>query len=160
MTNHEFTKTLGRVLVRPTIFPVPGIGARVAFGEMAGPLLLASTRVAPLKLKETGYRFEHAKLEDALLHAARQRFRPIFLTSLTTFLGISPLIFERSIQAQFLAPTAVSLGFGILFATLLIMIVVPALAVQEDRIVRWFKSRRVPVVNAPTPVEALVPAGD
>ena len=66
VTNHEFTKTLGRVLVRPTIFPVPGIGARVAFGEMAGPLLLASTRVAPLKLQESGYRFEHAKLEDAL----------------------------------------------------------------------------------------------
>ena len=99
-------------------------------------------------------------LEDALLNAARQRFRPIFLTSLTTFLGISPLIFERSIQAQFLAPTAVSLGFGILFATLLIMVVVPALAIQEDRIVRWFKARRSVVDDTPPPVEALAPAGD
>ena len=96
-------------------------------------------------------------LEDALLNAARQRFRPIFLTSLTTFLGISPLIFERSIQAQFLAPTAVSLGFGILFATLLIMVVVPALAVTEDRIVRWFKRRRTMAVESAPPLKCSVP---
>jgi multidrug efflux pump subunit AcrB len=81
-------------------------------------------------------RDEGMELNEALVSAATKRFRPIFLTSLTTFLGISPLIFERSVQAQFLAPTAVSLGFGILFATLLIMIVVPALAVTEDRIKR------------------------
>ncbi len=98
-------------------------------------------------------------LEDALLNAARQRFRPIFLTSLTTFLGISPLIFERSIQAQFLAPTAVSLGFGILFATLLIMVVVPALAVTEDRIVRWFKRRRTIAVEGTAAAEVFSSAG-
>ena len=98
-------------------------------------------------------------LEDALLNAARQRFRPIFLTSLTTFLGISPLIFERSIQAQFLAPTAVSLGFGILFATLLIMVVVPALAVTEDRIVRWFKRRRTMAVEGAAAAEVFSSAG-
>ena len=98
-------------------------------------------------------------LEDALLNAARQRFRPIFLTSLTTFLGISPLIFERSIQAQFLAPTAVSLGFGILFATLLIMVVVPALAVTEDRIVRWFKRRRTMAVEGAAAAEVVSSAG-
>ncbi|HBV05450.1 MAG TPA: AcrB/AcrD/AcrF family protein [Gemmatimonadetes bacterium] len=98
-------------------------------------------------------------LEDALLNAARQRFRPIFLTSLTTFLGISPLIFERSIQAQFLAPTAVSLGFGILFATLLIMVVVPALAVTEDRIVRWFKRRRTMTVEGSAAAEVFSSAG-
>jgi uncharacterized protein (TIGR01777 family) len=66
VTNREFTKTLGTVLVRPTILPIPGIGARVAFGEMAGPLLLGSTRVVPAKLSQTGYRFEHPKLEGAL----------------------------------------------------------------------------------------------
>ncbi|NNF26499.1 MAG: efflux RND transporter permease subunit, partial [Gemmatimonadetes bacterium] len=92
---------------------------------------------------------EGKALEEALLNAAQVRFRPIFLTSLTTFLGIAPLIFERSIQAQFLAPTAVSLGFGILFATLLIMVVVPALAVWQDRLTRLVqgrsKERRLPV---------------
>ncbi|MDH3422511.1 MAG: efflux RND transporter permease subunit [Gemmatimonadota bacterium] len=87
-------------------------------------------------------REEGAGLEDALVSAAQARFRPIFLTSVTTFLGISPLIFEKSIQAQFLTPTAVSLGFGILFATVLVMLVVPALAVQEDRVVRFFAARR------------------
>jgi len=94
-------------------------------------------------------REEGSDLEGALIAAATQRFRPIFLTSLTTFLGIAPLIFERSIQAQFLAPTAVSLGFGILFATLLIMIVVPALAVAQERILDYFRSRRAaPLVAA------------
>ena len=99
-------------------------------------------------------------LEDALLNAARQRFRPIFLTSLTTFLGISPLIFERSIQAQFLAPTAVSLGFGILFATLLIMVVVPALAVMEDRIIEWLRRQRTTPMDDAVPVEAFASAGN
>ena len=86
-------------------------------------------------------RDEGKELEEALLNAAQVRFRPIFLTSLTTFLGIAPLIFERSIQAQFLAPTAVSLGFGILFATLLIMVVVPALAVLQDRLTLRIRTR-------------------
>jgi multidrug efflux pump subunit AcrB len=99
-------------------------------------------------------------VEDALLTAAKARFRPIFLTSLTTFLGIAPLIFERSIQAQFLAPTAVSLGFGILFATLLIMVVVPALAMQEHRVIQWVGRRRgVGLASAPAP-EAFAPTGD
>jgi multidrug efflux pump subunit AcrB len=79
--------------------------------------------------------------ESAVVAAAQARFRPIMLTSLTTFLGISPLIFEKSVQAQFLIPTAVSLGFGILFATPIVMVVVPALIVQEERVVRFLKRR-------------------
>ena len=50
VTNQEFTKTLGRVLMRPTLFPVPAVAARLAFGEMADEMLLASTRVAPTRL--------------------------------------------------------------------------------------------------------------
>ena len=57
------------------------------------------------------------------------RFRPILLTALTTFLGVAPLIFERSIQAQFLIPLAVSIGFGVLLGTAILMFVVPALCV-------------------------------
>jgi multidrug efflux pump subunit AcrB len=79
--------------------------------------------------------------EASIIAAAQARFRPIMLTSLTTFLGISPLIFERSVQAQFLIPTAVSLGFGILFATPIVMIVVPALIVQDERLGRFLKRR-------------------
>ena len=67
-TNAEFTKTLGRVLRRPTILPLPAFGARLAFGEMADALLLASTRVDPARLREGGYDFGYPSLEDALRH--------------------------------------------------------------------------------------------
>ncbi len=67
-TNHEFTKTLGRVLRRPTLFPMPGFAARLAFGEMAEALLLASTRVRPATLLDSGYAFRHASLEEGLRH--------------------------------------------------------------------------------------------
>jgi uncharacterized protein (TIGR01777 family) len=65
-TNLEFTKTLGRVLWRPTIFPMPAFAARLAFGEMADALLLASTRVEPRRLLAAGYAFRYPQLEDAL----------------------------------------------------------------------------------------------
>ncbi len=69
VTNLEFTKTLGRVLARPTIFAMPAFAARLAFGEMADALLLASTRVEPARLKATGYQFKHPQLENGLRHA-------------------------------------------------------------------------------------------
>ncbi|MGK0305704.1 MAG: multidrug efflux pump subunit AcrB [Gammaproteobacteria bacterium] len=64
-------------------------------------------------------------LMDAVMIAGASRFRPIMLTSLTTFFGLMPLLFEKSTQAQFLIPMAVSLGFGILFATFITLILVP-----------------------------------
>jgi len=66
VTNFEFTKTLGSVLHRPTLFPMPGFMARAALGQMADDLLLARTRVMPNRLSESGYRFKHASLESAL----------------------------------------------------------------------------------------------
>jgi uncharacterized protein (TIGR01777 family) len=68
VTNREFTQALGRVLRRPTVFPMPAFAARLAFGEMADEMLLASTRVRPSRLEETGYRFEHTSVEQALRH--------------------------------------------------------------------------------------------
>jgi hypothetical protein len=68
VTNREFTKTLGRVLWRPTIFPLPVSAAHRMFGEMADNLLLASTRVEPARLLATGYEFQFPQLEDALRH--------------------------------------------------------------------------------------------
>lgn len=65
-TNAEFTRTLGRVLGRPTVFPMPAFVARLALGEMADALLLASARVVPARLKASGYSFRHADLETAL----------------------------------------------------------------------------------------------
>ncbi len=65
-TNREFTKALGRAVRRPTIFPMPAFAARLAFGEVADALLLASQRVEPRRLAETGYRFRHPTLDGAL----------------------------------------------------------------------------------------------
>ena len=70
-------------------------------------------------------RREGQQLLDAISIAGVARFRPILLTSLTTFFGLTPLIFEKSTQAQFLIPMAVSLGFGILFATVVTLLLVP-----------------------------------
>lgn len=66
VTNAKFTRTLGRVLGRPTIFPMPGFAARLAFGEMADALLLSSQRVQPAKLQSSGFQFRHPELEGAL----------------------------------------------------------------------------------------------
>ena len=79
---------------------------------------------------------------EAIIDGAKARFRPILLTSVTTFLGVAPLVFERSLQAQFLVPMAASLGFGILFATAVLMMIVPALAMVHHRLTE--RGARVP----------------
>ena len=68
VTNAEFTKTLGRVLRRPTFLPLPAFGARLAFGEMADALLLSSARVEPARLRADGFEFDYPDLEAALRH--------------------------------------------------------------------------------------------
>ncbi len=68
VTNKEFTNTLGEVLKRPAVVPMPAFAARLVFGEMAKDLLLASTKVAPKRLADSGYEFQYPKLEDALKH--------------------------------------------------------------------------------------------
>lgn len=69
LTNEEFTKSLGHVLGRPTIFAVPAFAARLAFGEVADALLMASTRVEPARLQEAGYQFKYPEIEGALRSA-------------------------------------------------------------------------------------------
>ena len=68
VTNLEFTRTLGRVLSRPTLFPVPGFAAHFVLGDMADELLLASACVEPARLLATGFRFRFPELEGALQH--------------------------------------------------------------------------------------------
>jgi multidrug efflux pump subunit AcrB len=78
-------------------------------------------------------RSEGVRFLQAVRDAGLYRFRPIILTSLTTFAGLTPLLLERSIQARFLIPMAVSLAFGVLFATFITLILVPALyIILED----------------------------
>ena len=69
--------------------------------------------------------FESAGLALAVREAGVQRFRPILLSSLTTFFGLAPLMWNRSFDAAFMVPMAVSLGFGVLFATFITLILVP-----------------------------------
>ena len=71
------------------------------------------------------YRSEGNSIMDAVLEAGPRRFRPIFLTSLTTFVGLTPLLLEKSIQAKFMIPMAVSLSFGVIFATAITLLLVP-----------------------------------
>lgn len=81
-------------------------------------------------------------LNEAVRTAGAARFRAVMLTSLTTFCGLMPLIFEKSTQAQFLIPMAVSLGFGILFATLITLLIVPVNYLVLEDLRRLFGSRR------------------
>lgn len=91
---------------------------------------------------------ESGDLHEAVREAGVRRFRPILLTSLTTFAGLTPILLERSLQARFLIPMAVSLGFGVLFATFITLLFVPvAYFVLEDigRVARrvWYGSGAV-----------------
>ena len=72
VTNLEFTRTLGKVLSRPTVMPVPAFVVRLTFGEMGEQLLLASTRVVPQQLIASGYTFRYPDLEGALQHALEE----------------------------------------------------------------------------------------
>ena len=82
-------------------------------------------------------------VQDAVVQGTQARFRPILLTSLTTFLGIFPLILETSLQAQFLIPLAVSIGFGVLFGTVIIILAVPAAFMALAKLTRSTQPRSV-----------------
>jgi multidrug efflux pump subunit AcrB len=81
-------------------------------------------------------RAEGASLEQAVRDAGPRRFLAILLTTLTTVAGLAPLVFERSLQAQFLIPMAVSLAFGVAFATLITLVIVPALLLAQADLIR------------------------
>lgn len=78
---------------------------------------------------------------DAIHEAGIRRFRPIILTTFTTFGGLTPIILERSLQAQYLIPMAISLGFGIVFATSIILVLVPCLYMILEDAVTAIKSK-------------------
>jgi len=84
-------------------------------------------------------REEGGDLLETVKLAGAARFRPVMLTSLTTFIGLMPLLFEKATQAQFLIPMAVSLGFGIIFATLITLLLVPVNYLLMERFQGWFK---------------------
>jgi multidrug efflux pump subunit AcrB len=75
-------------------------------------------------------------MTDAVIGAGRSRFRAILLTTITTFVGLAPLIFEKSFQAQFLVPMAISVAFGILFSTIILLLYFPSLILYFNDIRR------------------------
>ena len=80
---------------------------------------------------------------DAIYEAGRSRFRAIFLTSLTTVAGLAPLLLEKSRQAQFLKPMAISIAYGIAFATILTLIMLPVFLSFSNSLkknVKWLKT--------------------
>jgi multidrug efflux pump subunit AcrB len=91
-------------------------------------------------------------IRDSVLHASVSRCRPIVLTSLTTFVGLAPLMFNKSVGAQFLVPMAVSLAFGVMFATVVTLLVVPSGYLILDDLGNLF--RRIPKLAQPTPPPA------
>ncbi len=83
-------------------------------------------------------RRDGSPMHEAIHQAGLQRFRPILLTSLTTFAGLTPIMMEKSLQAQFLIPMAISLGFGVMFSTFITLVLVPAgYVVLEDTLKLW-----------------------
>lgn len=86
------------------------------------------------------YRDKGGELVEAVRQAGVARFRPILLTSLTTFAGLTPLILETSVQAKFLIPMAISLAFGVMFATMISLVLVPSLYLILNDFTKGFKS--------------------
>ena len=93
-------------------------------------------------------REEGLSRQEAILQAGSKRFRAIVLTSLTTFFGLLPILFETSLQAQFLKPMATALGFGILFATMITLILIPTLYMLAGDIKRVFVQVKPVAENA------------
>ena len=79
-------------------------------------------------------------MKEAVINAGKSRFRPIILTTITTFVGLAPLILEKSFQAQFLVPMAISVAFGILFSTIILLLYFPSLILyfNDLRRARWW----------------------
>ena len=95
--------------------------------------------------KFNNYLREGMKFDDALIKAAQSRFRAIFLTSLTTVAGLAPLIFEKSRQAQFLIPMAISIAYGIAIATVLTLVMLPMMLSVSNGIktrIKWLITNR------------------
>jgi multidrug efflux pump subunit AcrB len=111
------------------------MGYDLSLMSMMGIVALAGVVVNDsliLIVATNDYRSTGMGLHQAILEGGARRFRPIILTSLTTFFGLMPMILETSMQARFLIPMAISLGFGVLFATLITLVMVPAIYAAID----------------------------
>ena len=97
------------------------------------------------RLREQGQ-----SIKEAVLNAGVNRFRPILLTTVTTFVGLIPIMSERSTDAQFLKPAVLSLAFGVLFALFVSLLMVPALYVIGDDVSRAAARLKNRILGRPT----------
>jgi multidrug efflux pump subunit AcrB len=121
----------GHILMGYNLSMVSFMGMVALSGVVVNDCLVLIAKVNDLR--EEGY-----SALDAVVEGGKHRFRPILLTSLTTFFGLTPMILETSIQARFLIPMAISLGFGVLFVTVIALIIVPALYMAFEDVYQLF----------------------
>lgn len=110
-------------------------GITISLLSLFGMIALSGVVINDCLLLISKFNILHNRMDtkDAIVIACSNRLRPILLTSITTFAGLAPLLAEQSVQAQYLIPAAASLGYGILFATMIMLILIPVLLlVQED----------------------------
>lgn len=108
--------------------------SKMGFVALSGVVLNASLIMVDYANRLRKEKGDSLSALDAVSQAGLRRFRPIILTTLTTFGGLSPILLETSLQAQYLIPMAISLGFGILFSTAIILILVPCLYMMLEDI--------------------------
>jgi len=125
---------IGHLLLGLPLSMLSFLGIIACAGVVVNDNLVLIDRVN--RLRDSGL-----SLKPALMQAAQNRFRPIILTSLTTFIGLVPIMMETSTQAQFLIPMVVSLAFGVLMATLVTLIFVPVLYLKADKVKRGISYR-------------------
>ena len=118
---------IGHMLFGKEISMPSMMGVLAAAGVVVNDNLVLIDRINQL-VKEGWHPY------DAVVQGARDRFRPIVLTSLTTFFGLMPILFEKSAQAQFLIPMVISLAFGVLLATFVTLLLVPTIYVVGERV--------------------------
>lgn len=142
-------RSYAQPLIIMVCIPFGIIGAVIAHVVMGYPLSLMSmmgiVALSGVVVNDSlvlidfanGERKRGLNLHDAICSAGVRRFRPIMLTTLTTFCGLAPMIFETSRQARFMVPMAISLGFGILFSTIITLLLVPSLylIIEDLRVV-------------------------
>lgn len=126
---------IGHLLLGKDISMPSMMGVLAAAGVVVNDNLVLIDRINQLA-KEGWKPFE------AVVQGARDRFRPIVLTSLTTFFGLMPILFERSAQAQFLIPMVISLAFGVLLASFVTLLLVPSIYVSGERVKAMFRDWR------------------
>ena len=124
---------MGHYLIGIPVSLLSLFGILALSGVVVNDSLVLVTRVSDLTKEGLNYR-------DAVIQASGQRFRAILLTSLTTFFGLLPLLFETATQAQFLKPMAASLAFGVAFATLITLVLLPMILLMVEDLRKAMKA--------------------